>query len=338
MHVRVDAFDDFEEGAEDPTVADVFDQLPPDPGLVHVDLPVADLPMDAIDEIEALDEDDFEALEQDTQEAPRPTPPPPERRPRNSLLLEPGPLPPPPPRKRDNLHLRMISAFVGSMLATLLLTLLPWMVFGSPALQQMRDNAAIARQPKIVEVPKPVVVEKMVPVPVAAEPVPEVEPEPVAAAPVVKPKPVVKPRQPRPRARPTPRPKPVAAAPKPAPAPQPAPVEPVVEAPPPPPPPPKVPEAAKALNGKIRGKAGGDSLYADVILKSKGRAILHVKRGDDPWTTARGTYTLSGDRATLAVVEPGDDGASYSLTLDGAGATGRITYPNGKSKPVKVSR
>lgn len=420
-HLDAFAFDDLGDDDEDiedaPTDSVLMARpyLPPDPGLVDYDRTIDELdelPVDAIDDMEPLDDEEdiesqeIEIEELDTEEAqpaqvtalsfsaapPAPTAPEPA-----ATVPTPAPATGPPtlpaqapsapaypgaayaggpPLTASQLYRRMFGAFFGTMAVTFLLVILPWVVLVSPALETRR-----ARAQQVVQVPQPVVVERVVPVPVptfvAPEPVapeadPEVpvepgstpEPEVVAAAPAptptpraqptprptprVRPSPRVRPTpraqptpRPQPRARPAPAPSPKAApAPRPAPAPaaKPTPEPAVAPVPVAPPTPPKTPPAALALNGRMRGKAGGDPLYMQVLLRSSGRATMHVKRGTAPWQTATGNYTLDGDRATLSVTEPGDAPARYVLTVDADGADGTITLPDGKEKPVKAKR
>ena len=356
-----------------------YDSVPPDPGLVHIDLALSELselPMDDIEDLEALDDevevgdedhlDRLEAIEELEPVDARPVvvPPPPTRPPGQPAQPVPAAAPQaaapvarapatrpdvdtaPPPANRARLYRHMLTAFFVSMGATMALVVLPWWLWVSPAFEATR---VAARERAAVPVVVPVVQVAPVPTVAAVEPVPEptpepvVEPEPIAEPepePVAEPEPAVaaRPRpapapRPAPSVRPAPRP-----APEPEPAPTPAPVKPAPVKTAPAPAPAVTPPEALALNGKYQGKAGSDALFMQVILGANGRAIAHLRRGDGEFMTARGSYTLTAGRASVAISEPGDEAASYTLLVEDSGITGRVITADGKNKPVKARR
>lgn len=324
------------------------DRLPPDPALVDFDLAedeFAELPFDAMDMIEDPPPAPSERARVQSRSTPIPSFHPPwaveapgpsavSGAPRSAVSISGHP--PGPSGEGQRLYVEMGASFLLTGLFTTILILFPWFLIGSPALQDVRrlnrERAVI--EPRIIEVERQVVVERPVPVPAPVEPEieaeaeVEVEPEPVVARPAR----VTPPRR-RSVARKTPAPAPVAVAvPAPVVEPEPTPEpEPEIVVPPRPP-------EAVALSGRLSGKAAGDPIFMEVKLMAEGLALAHIQRGSNTPVSARGSYTLMAGRATLALVEPGADGASYTLNLDERGATGRVDLPDGKQKGVKVSR
>lgn len=231
------------------------------------------------------------------------------------------------------LYVRMAVAFLAAMTVTFTLIFLPWTTVLSPRLQAAREARIAATQPpppQVIEVPMPVPVVVEVPTPVPVAPEPEPPPAPVA------------------RTRPTPRPKRTPRPVQPAPAPEPVPVvvaavpEPTPPAPDPKPapapPPPETPAAALALEGTYAGSSGGRQVAMTLDFRPEGRVVASLDYGEGEVVQARGTYALQGDRATIALVESGGEGASYAAMVDASGADGRVTAPGGRPRKLKVRR
>jgi len=160
-----------------------------------------------------------------------------------------------------------------------------------------------ARPPVPIQEPRIEVVERVVPVPV---PVPVPTPRPVAARP-----------------RPAPVAPPVVAAPV-APVPVPAPIVVSVRRPPPPPPP--VPAAAAALSGSYSGRVDGRSATLDLDFRGEGVVAGTLRYSGGSVSRASGEYQLSGDTATVMLMEetPGDP-LVYTGEVSATKGTGRIT-------------
>ncbi|MEZ4320553.1 MAG: hypothetical protein R3F61_23935 [Myxococcota bacterium] len=245
-----------------------------------------------------------------------------------SVLASPAPVP---ISAKIALYARMLVAFTAAMVLTFTLIFAPWTFVLSPRLQASRAARLAAQKP-----PAPQIIEVPVPMPVVVEvPAPAPEPEPVVAA---RPRPVRRP----PPTRPAPVPAPIAA-------PVPTPVEPepsvvaVVAEPPvpkaaPTPPPPETPAEAKALEGPLTGTVGGRSAVVRFDFQPAGRLKATIDYGDGEIVKAAGTYAMQGDRATIAAVESGAEGATYAATVDSEGADGRVTLPGGRTKKLKVKR
>ena len=109
-------------------------------------------------------------------------------------------------------------------------------------------------------------------------------------------------------------------------------------APPAPPAPAPAPLEARALNGRYGGSVAGMPLLFDLQFLAGGSLRATIQRGVEEPIVTMGRYALSGDRATIAVVEPVDGGASYSATVTEKGASGRISYPSGKNHRLSLDR
>jgi hypothetical protein len=343
-----------------PRRADATDHVP-DPTAVEFDFDPDELPVDAIevfDEPDSLDSDPGGIAEpapvhdgslEPTERryapssappplaTPRPTPPP---APQRAQAI---PSTPPPVRPREVQHsagasvtvslTAMVIVFLCAMLCTMLVVLVPWFTLVSPSLHTMLDRRAAAQAP-----PPPRIVEVPVPVPVAvpaaevpreetADEAPEVAAAP-APAPVrapVAPEPPVRSARSRRAVEPEPEPEPKAA-----PAPAPAPAAPT------PAPAPSVPAAADALSGRFAGTSGGKPIILTLDFRPDGRLSAEVQSGTDAPVNARGSYALTGDRATVAFALP--DGSAYAATVDSEQASGRLTRPDGKKSRFKLRR
>lgn len=271
---------------------------------------------------------------------PAPTPAPPAR---VELIDEDPPLPPPPPpvapgRRPWSPLWWVPGTFTLAVAATVFVTLSAWFLGVSPRLHAALDRReAAARAAREAEVaalmppPAPIVAPPVVAAVVAPVPEPELvaiadpprlEPRRAEPRPVAVPEPRVEVREIRPEPKVEPRPEP-----RPEPRVEAARVE-----------PPDAPPAAKVLDGRYAGTAGGKPLLLDLAFKGEGRVVATVQRGAAAPITTTGRYTLSGDRATLAFVEPDGDGASYSGMISSKGVSGRIVYATGKTQRFSVSR
>jgi hypothetical protein len=72
-------------------------------------------------------------------------------------------------------------------------------------------------------------------------------------------------------------------------------------------------------------------------FRPAGKVRATIDYGDRT-VEARGTYAVHDGRVTLALVEDGPDGASYTGTVDEEGADGRVVLANGRSRRFKVRR
>jgi len=119
----------------------------------------------------------------------------------------------------------------------------------------------------------------------------------------------------------------VAAQPPPKPEPPPAP-EPEPES---------VPDAAQALTGRYAGTSKGEPIVLDLEFLADSRLRATIRRGTADAMKVTARYSLSGDRATFALVEPVDGGASYSASVSAKGVSGRISHANGKNNRFSLS-
>jgi hypothetical protein len=244
-------------------------------------------------------------------------------------------------RDRSSPLWRVPLVFAASMAATMLLALVPWFSVLSPRLHAVQAAQRAERQAatRIVEVPAPapVVVERVVPpaaeVPDAVQAPPEDEGTTrkdlsLSPAPAAR-------RSPRPR----PSPKPTEPTPAPvdeadAKAPTPPPAAPVAK---PSSPPAALPEA-RALDGRYGGTSKGEPILFDLQFLANGSLQATIQRGSSRPVATKGRYSLAGERATIALVEPTEGGASYSATVSAKGISGRINYPSGKNHRFSLDR
>ncbi len=259
-------------------------------------------------------------------------------------------LAPAPARPRSKSPLwRVPFVFAASMVATTALALLPWFIVLSPRLHEVQAAQRAERQAaatRVAEIPTPVPVTVERVAATVPEPTEEAETEEVeeairqrefalAAAPAPKRRVwrAARPPSPTPRAEPEPDPRAE---------PEPDAATSRAEPPPPPPEPTPVPARAaaeaRALNGRYGGTSKGEPVLFDLEFLANGSLRATIQRGSGAAMKAMGRYALAGERATIALVEPTEGGASYSATVSVKSVSGRISYPSGKNHRFSLGR
>lgn len=239
---------------------------------------------------------------------------------------------------------RVPFVFAASMAATTALALLPWFVVLSPRLHDVQAAQRAERQAaatRVVEIPTPVpvVVERVVaPTPEPTEAA-DAEAEAIrqrefalAAAPAPKRRVrrTAKPPSPKPKASPASEPDAAASAD--------AKAEPKAPPPEPTPAPARAAAEARALNGRYGGTSKGEPVLFDLEFLANGSLRATIQRGSGAAVKTKGRYALAGERATIALVEPTEGGASYSATVSIKSVSGRISYPSGKNHRFSLAR
>jgi hypothetical protein len=97
-----------------------------------------------------------------------------------------------------------------------------------------------------------------------------------------------------------------------------------------------VPEAAKALGGRVSGVWSGAPLVFDLRMRANGRMSATITR-DNSTFEASGRYVLTGDEATFTLAEAGGD-ARYDGELDQKGIKGHIELSSGKRNRIRARR